>query len=203
MSHTLGSCPTCGKEITEQDEIYCSVCGTELAEVREQSSPVPDIKPKPLATELLTNKITEQKEEHQAFQPSLGEAKAKIILKRGGVLTEKTFLISGKQAIIGRFDPDSGPVDIDLSCLEAAEVDYLSRHHAKIWCNDFGEWFLKDLGSKNGSFFRSPPDLKFERVTGEQQIRKGYEIALGNVQFEFCQDLRNDTNDSGDIWDND
>jgi pSer/pThr/pTyr-binding forkhead associated (FHA) protein len=184
MSHTLGSCPTCGNKITEQDEI-CSECGMDLAEVRKQSFPVPDMKPKPLATELSTNEITEQKERHQPFQPSLGEAKAKIVLKRGGVLTENTFLISGKQTIIGRFDPDSGPVDIDLSCLQAAEVDYLSRHHAKIWPNKLGQWFFKDLGSKNGSFFRGPPELKFERVTGEQQIREGYEIALGNVQFEF------------------
>ena len=168
MSHTLGSCPTCENEITEQDEI-CSECGMDLAEFRKKLSSPSDIKPGPLATEL---------------------EKAKIILKRDGALTENSFLISGKQAVIGRFDPGKGPIDIDLSRLQAAEVDYLSRHHAKIWCNELGQWFFKDLGSKNGSFFRSTPELKFERVTGEQQISEGYEIALGNVQFEFRIQLK-------------
>jgi pSer/pThr/pTyr-binding forkhead associated (FHA) protein len=116
---------------------------------------------------------------------------AKIQLK--GVTPSKTgtpgsFLVEGGRAIIGRFAPDSGPVEIDLAFLPEDKAEYISRHHAEIWRNEAGQWFIKDLGSANGTFYRASHTGEkgnWERVTGERAIYNGDEIALGSIPFEF------------------
>ncbi|HTE18823.1 MAG TPA: FHA domain-containing protein [Armatimonadota bacterium] len=107
---------------------------------------------------------------------------ARLTLKRGGSLTGEVFPVSGR-VIIGRFDVESGPVDVDLGPLP--ESNYVSRHHAEVWSGDGGQWFVKDLGSRNGTFVRSAGQGQFRKAEGEQQIVDGDEIALGNARFEF------------------
>jgi len=104
---------------------------------------------------------------------------AKLLLKRGGAPTGDVFSI-GPNATIGRFDPESGPVDVDMANLP--EAVYISRHHADILLRD-GQWMVKDLGSRNGTFVKT--DAGFDRVTGETPIQSGQEIAFGNARFEF------------------
>lgn len=102
---------------------------------------------------------------------------ARLTVKRGGQETEEVFTFSAP-AVIGRFDPAVGPVDIDLGPLP--EGAYVSRKHAKITCAD-GVWSIHDLGSSNGTFvLRSD----FERVE-EAELTDGAEIALGNARFVF------------------
>ncbi|MCS6919367.1 MAG: FHA domain-containing protein [Fimbriimonadales bacterium] len=107
---------------------------------------------------------------------------ARITLKRGGALTNDTFPINGR-VVIGRFDPSTGPIDVDMGALP--EAVYISRRHAEIWCDSSGQWYVKDLGSMNGTFVCAAGQTQFQRVTGDHPISDGDEIALGNARFEF------------------
>jgi pSer/pThr/pTyr-binding forkhead associated (FHA) protein len=106
---------------------------------------------------------------------------ARITLKRNGVPAENFPL--GEQSVIGRFDGETGPVDVDLGQL--AEAIYISRHHAVIRRDTSGAWTIKDLGAGNGTFVRPKGQGKFQRITCEQAIHDGDEFALGNARFEF------------------
>lgn len=107
---------------------------------------------------------------------------ARITLRRGGTMTSEVFQL-GERAVLGRFDPETGPVDVDLAQLP--EAVYVSRRHAEIWCDITGAWLIKDLGSANGTFVRAAEAPRFERVGDEQAVADGYEIGLGNARFEF------------------
>jgi hypothetical protein len=101
----------------------------------------------------------------------------RLVVKRNGAETDIEFALS-PPAIIGRFDPAVGPIDVDLGSLP--EGTYVSRKHACITC-DGGVWKIEDLGSSNGTFVLKQD---FERVT-EMEIQDGDEIALGNARFVF------------------
>jgi len=100
-----------------------------------------------------------------------------IVLKRGGAPTDIKFPIS-PPAVMGRFDPAVGPIDVDLAPLP--EGAYVSRKHAKI-SYEGGAWKLSDMGSSNGTFILRND---FERVD-ETEIKDGDEFALGNARFQF------------------
>lgn len=105
---------------------------------------------------------------------------ARLVLKRNGVETEEVFLFTAP-AIVGRFDPSTGPIDIDLGSLP--EGGYISRKHAKIsWEN--GEFLVTDLGSSNGTYVYRAADADFERVESAV-LTNGDEVAFGNARFIF------------------
>ncbi len=86
----------------------------------------------------------------------------------------------GERAVIGRFDPGVGPIDVDLGALP--EGVYISRRHAEIRHAD-GVWYVKDLGSSNGTFLLR--DGEFVRTEEEAELEDGQEIAFGNARFSF------------------
>ena len=102
---------------------------------------------------------------------------ARLVLKRGGAETDIAFPVA-TSAIIGRFDPSVGPIDVDLA--ELPEGQYVSRKHAKIAC-DGAAWTVQDLGSSNGTFVLKDD---FEKVDSAE-LTDGQEIALGNARFVF------------------
>lgn len=110
-------------------------------------------------------------------------ASARLTLKRGGMSTNESFTF-GPGAVVGRFDPESGPVDVDLAPLP--EASYVSRHHAEFRF-DAGnnQWFVRDMGSRNGTFQRAGGQGVFSRLSAETPIESGDEISLGNARFEF------------------
>jgi pSer/pThr/pTyr-binding forkhead associated (FHA) protein len=103
---------------------------------------------------------------------------AKLVLKRGGVETDVEFPFTSP-AIVGRFDPAVGPIDIDLGSL-SPEGGYISRKHAKIVFED-GSYRVKDLGSSNGTYVLRDD---FERVD-DAELADGQELAFGNARFVF------------------
>ena len=105
---------------------------------------------------------------------------ARLVVKRGGAETDIAFPLSSP-AIVGRFDPSVGPIDVDLA--ELPEGSYVSRKHAKITC-DGAAWTVTDLGSSNGTFVLKDD---FERVESAE-LADGTEIALGNARFVFHLD---------------
>lgn len=121
--------------------------------------------------------------QHAAPAPPVPGISAQITLKRAGALTSEIFAF-GPGSIVGRFDPDSGPVDVDLAPLP--EASYVSRHHVEFRHDaGNGQWFIKDLGSRNGTFWRAGGQGAFSRLSDEQAVQSGDEIALGNARFEF------------------
>jgi len=92
---------------------------------------------------------------------------------------EQTFDIRGN-AVIGRFDDVVGPVDVDLTPVDANK--YVSRKHAEIR-SEGSKWFLKDLGSSNGTFVMGTDD--FEAIDDEVEISDGELISFGNISFAF------------------
>ena len=121
-----------------------------------------------------------------ATAPDSPSDTAHITLLRGGALTSESFRFSSG-AVVGRFDPDSGPVDVDLAPLP--EASYVSRHHAEFRRDGGnGKWFVRDMGSSNGTFWRAGGAGAFSRLSGEQELSAGDEISLGNARFEFGVD---------------
>lgn len=113
----------------------------------------------------------------QAADTSAEPKFASLVVKRSGAETDVVFPLN-PPAVIGRFDPNVGPIDVDLANLP--EGSYVSRRHAKITCED-GVWKITDLGSSNGTFVLRND---FERVD-EAEINDGQEFALGNARFVF------------------
>ncbi len=85
--------------------------------------------------------------------------------------------------IIGRFDPDSGPVDIDLEGFPGDET--ISRNHAEIY-REGNQWKIKDLGSVNGVFIKHPDEKRFgSKITTPVTINSGDEISIAKIRFVF------------------
>lgn len=183
----MPQCPTCGAQVEEEEDI-CPECGTDLtlapvtpggraveaaaeevpggsAEASEPAQPTAEEAPQPAPVSLVTTATP-----------------ATLTLVRAGAPTSEAFNV-GENVIIGRFDADTGPVDVDLGPLP--ESMYISRQHAQIRRDQEGKWMLRDLGSSNGTFVRSPESGKFEKIAEEREIRDGDEIALGNARFIF------------------
>jgi hypothetical protein len=165
-------CPVCGSR-NPDDAHFCGDCGHDFTSA--QAAPPPEAAP-------VETGPSPSLEERPVVPPPPQVGAARLTLKRSGALTSESFGL-GERCTVGRFDPDSGPVDVDLGPLP--EAAYVSRHHAQIWQDGTGQWFVKDLGSRNGTFCRTTGQDQFQRVTGEQAIQDGDEIALGNARFEF------------------
>ncbi|BAS59502.1 FHA domain-containing protein [Leptolyngbya boryana NIES-2135] len=200
------NCPVCDASVSEQDDV-CSECGTTLTPAKpldppQADSPVletPITDPPDAEVEATdatpaeepTPTVPSSTDIDPAPQPApVTNGSARIVFRSNGVATSEAFPIHGNQVVIGRFDPESGPVDIDLGRLPASAIDHISRNHAEITKDPMGRWLLKDLATKNGTFLRSVGQAKWERVASEQAspIQNGDEIAFGNVQFEFHVD---------------
>ena len=110
-------------------------------------------------------------------EPDIDSGTASLTVKRAGVETDEVFTFTAP-AVVGRFDPAVGPVDVDLGSIP--EATYVSRKHARITCDD-GVWKIVDMGSSNGTFVLRDD---FERVE-ESELVDGDEIALGNARFLF------------------
>jgi pSer/pThr/pTyr-binding forkhead associated (FHA) protein len=88
--------------------------------------------------------------------------------------------------VVGRFDPSTGPVDIDVTGMPGAE--HVSRRHAEIYA-EAGAWRVRDLGSTNGVFMKRVGESGYSpRLQEPGDLKDGDEIAFGNVVFVFRQD---------------
>lgn len=167
----MPQCGTCGASISEQDTI-CPDCGAEVKGAQVVPAEGEAVSPPVVPAEAPA-----------APPPVPSAGAARLTVKRAGTLTAEVFALGGERVVIGRFDTETGPVDVD--CAALPEAPYVSRRHAEIWRDAAGQWFIKDLGSANGTFVRATGQSQFLRVTAEQAINDSDEIALGNARFEF------------------
>jgi hypothetical protein len=110
---------------------------------------------------------------------SYAEARAKLVIKRGGTVG-KVFPLTGQESMIGRWDADGGifpEVDLDQDDPEAK----VSRRHARIVAQG-SQFFIEDLGSTNGTFINRGPRL----LPGNRLLlNDGDEIIVGKTFLKF------------------
>lgn len=109
-------------------------------------------------------------------------ALAEIVLRLGGVPTTTSIHIGGR-AILGRIVPGHEPVDVDLGQLPGGE--HCSPRHACIWRTADNVWWIGDIGSYGGTFWRGSGQGGFIPVTAHQRLGDGDELALGNLHLQF------------------
>lgn len=179
----MSQCPTCGSNVPDQDSL-CPQCGMDMSTPQTQgtSPEVAPPAPAPSPEEPVADPVPEVPLPAPAPASEAIETSAEITLKRSGALTADSFVLGGR-AVLGRFDPETGPVDVDFGPLP--EAAYISRRHAEVWRSEDGAWFVKDLGSHNGTFVKQADQTQFLRLSGDQALGDGDEIALGNARFEF------------------
>jgi pSer/pThr/pTyr-binding forkhead associated (FHA) protein len=185
------TCPQCGHKENPPSTQYCDICGYEFT-----SAPVEQVPPSapsqieqtpppsyPYYVETPATKIqvSEPQPNFNSSPPVASMNTARLINKQVGSPTSEFILEESN--IIGRFDPDSGPVEIDLDGFPG--VDYISRNHAEIY-REGGLWKIKDLGSENGVFVKRVNQSRFSpRITTPEILNPGDEVAFGKIRFVF------------------
>ena len=191
------TCPSCLHKNPVGTE-FCEVCGSEIG-FTSQEAPLPPI---PIQITVSTDASSDIATEIQPPIPqpapptyphpsptitnspsaNNGGDTAKLIPKQAGSSISE-FILDDSNVIVGRFDPDTGPVDLDLEGFTGDET--ISRNHAEIYCEG-NQWKIKDLGSTNGVFIKRYGQRQFgARITIPEMIIPGDEIAFGKIRFVF------------------
>ncbi|MDJ0519985.1 MAG: FHA domain-containing protein [Trichodesmium sp. MO_231.B1] len=107
---------------------------------------------------------------------------AKLISKQvGAPITE--FIIDSNNAIIGKFDQNIGPVEIDLDGFYGDET--VSSTHAEIYFEN-NQWQIKDMGSTNGIYIKPTGQTRFGyRINKPEILNSGDEVAIGKIRLLF------------------
>ncbi|MDB9414145.1 FHA domain-containing protein [Microcystis aeruginosa] len=180
-------CKVCGYDQNPQGAEYCDACGAELTPSTPPTPPrpvIPDPIPEPTPMPIpqpITETITLTPEPlPQPITPAITTT-ARLIAKHPNAPVAE-FFIDGF-TLIGIFDSDTGPVDVDLEKFPDNET--VSRNHAEIY-PDGGTWKIKDLGSLNGVFIKPIGQTRFNaRITAPTPLSSGDEIAIAKIRFLF------------------
>ena len=100
---------------------------------------------------------------------------------RGELLSDRSIALTGTTLLVGRFDPSTGPVDIDLGSLPDGNT--VSRNHAKLEAVE-GGWKVSDVnpGAGNGIFVRAAGEERFSsRLDEPRVLSDGDEVGFGQV----------------------
>lgn len=186
------TCADCGYE-NPDDQGFCEACGVELAVAFTPLTSLPpaEISPPPITqVPSIPSSPIEQPAANELFPGVAGSsvnslpvaATARLIAKQPGSSAPE-FSLDGNNMLIGRYDSDTGPVDIDLEAFPGEET--VSRNHAEIYMES-GHWKVNDVGSANGIFIRRVGDSRFgTRLTSPEILNPGDEVAFGKVRFVF------------------
>ncbi|MFM6620199.1 MAG: FHA domain-containing protein [Dolichospermum sp.] len=189
------TCSACGYENPDGTE-FCDACGSELQGVAptvlsspqaptviQPQTPAPQPIPQPIPDPIYptpTPTTTPTPTPTTPIFPTTATT-ARLIAKQPSPPISEFPLDSN--AVVGIFDPDIGPVDIDLEAFSGGET--VSRGHAEIY-PEGGVWKVKELGSTNGIFIKPVGQTRFgARINAPQTLNSGDEIAFGKVRFLF------------------
>lgn len=187
-------CPECAHENPPASD-FCDICGSELSKTSSAPSPVeetiiigkPDFTypstPDPVPTFIDTTPepFIPPAPSYPAPVATSTATTARLVSKKQGVPTPEFDLESSN--LVGKFDPDMGPVEIDLANFPNA--DNISRQHAEIY-REGDLWKVKDIGSENGVFLKRVGQTRFSaRITTPEILNTGDEITFANVNFIF------------------
>jgi hypothetical protein len=145
-------------------------------------------KPVSVATSVQMTSVVGSSDRLNPVKPQAPAAPPKgaavLTIRRNGAAADQ-FHCEGS-AVLGRFDPETGPVDIDLGKLP--EAGKISRRHAELRKDEAsGRWAIRDLGAGNGTFRKPKGEAKFHQIAKDQEepLSDGDEIGLGTARFEF------------------
>ena len=183
------NCTVCGYDKNPDGSEFCDACGAELQSAvaeatNETTIEPPTLTPQPVAEE--TSIPEPSPEPIPTFTPPTDSpiptgTNAKLIAKQPNAPIREFPLENN--ALIGIFDPDMGPVDIDLEDFAGNET--VSRHHAEIY-QEGETWKVKDLGSTNGVFIKPTGQTRFSaRITTPESLNPGDELAIAKIRFVF------------------
>jgi len=113
---------------------------------------------------------------HGGVKPQPPVAAAWLVASSEGA----RFGLSGTRIVIGRIEPGSGGVDIDLSGLRRG-AERVSHRHAEI-IKQGTEYFIRDLGSLNGTYVAGRGRLGRDQL---YKLRDHDEVVLGGAKLEF------------------
>ena len=184
------TCTVCGYDKNPDGSEFCDACGAELqsaiAEPIDNTTVEPPI-PNPqtvdetFVSEVPAPETTPVTSTPTPHNPLPIGTNARLIAKQPNAPIPEFPLENN--ALIGIFDPDMGPVDIDLEDFAGNET--VSRHHAEIY-QDAGVWKVKDLGSTNGVFIKPMGQTRFSaRITTPESLNPGDELAIAKIRFVF------------------
>lgn len=190
------TCSACGYDQNPDGAEFCDACGSELQGVAptvisspqtptviQPQTPPPTSPPTPPPipeTRYPTPTPTPNPTLNSPSFPNTATT-ARLIAKQPNPPISEFPLDSN--AIVGIFDPDTGPVEIDLEVFSGA--DTVSRSHGEIY-QEGGVWKVKDLGSTNGIFIKRVGQTRFgARITIPETLNSGDEIAFAKVRFLF------------------
>lgn len=175
------TCSACGAE-NQAGVAYCEICGYELeSSISSQAIVQPKAEPTEAKAEELPS-IIPNASTSSSPNSSIASGTARLTLKQNGS-PSKEFHLDGSHTIVGRYDADTGPVDVDLEGISGD--DTVSRNHAEIF-NEIGQWKIQDLGSTNGVFIKRAGQTRFgARITVPEVLFPGDEVAFGNIRFLF------------------
>lgn len=112
--------------------------------------------------------------------------KASLYPKNVGAVASQGVVLEGARLSVGRFDPSTGPIDIDLTNVPGNE--HVSRHHAELYVEN-GRWLVRDMGSTNGVYIRPAGGTSYgPRIMEPYALRDGDEIAFGNIKYVYRED---------------
>ena len=172
------SCPLCYYDRNPQNSRFCQVCATEISSIESFSTSIEN------ETNLSPNtgiptKIKTSPPPTVEFAKNIGLAK--LIPKQVGAPIPE-FILDSERAIAGKFDPNTGPVEIDLSGFYG--IENVSPQHAEIY-REGEEWKIRDLGSITGTFLKPFGGSGYQKITAPQILNSGDEITIGNIRLLF------------------
>jgi hypothetical protein len=103
-----------------------------------------------------------------------------LIYEGQGLAANRSFLLQGRGRV-GRLKAGCEKPEIDLD--EVAEHEFVSSLHAELWDDANGEWWVRDLGSKNGTFIRPAAGHGLIQVDGPRKLENEEEIVFGCAYF--------------------
>lgn len=193
------TCSACGYDKNPDGTEFCDACGSEISNSMIAPEPVPmppTPKPAPPSVEFITEPAVHEPSAYDPPTDAYGAGMsaagiggsaanvetARLVAKQAGAPVSE-FVIDNGSAIIGIFDPDTGPVEVDLEGFQGDET--VSRNHAEIY-QEGGGWRVKDLGSTNGVFIKSMGQSRFaSRITQPTALNPGDELAIAKVRLLF------------------
>ena len=186
-------CPDCGHNNID-GVVYCEKCGHEFGSDSERlvtgnfSSTDSDVETSIEAVPEVEKPIASDAEEPIKVIEALKSdnfVKARLV-PESEMFPVKEILLKRGLVLVGKFDPDYGPVDIDFeNLLDVEKAEKISRQHAELYFEN-GVWNVKDLGSTNGVYIRRVNASRFSaRLTSPEVLHSGDEVVFANIHFVF------------------
>lgn len=177
------TCDLCWYNRNSDKAQFCEICGSEIKlsttffETQNEG-----IQQREIQTVIQTDKKANIIPKKSINSTLMTSNIIKLIPKQIGAPIPE-FIIDSNNAIIGKFNPEIGPVEIDLDGFYGNNT--VSSTHAEIYLKN-NQWQIKDIGSNDGIYIKPTGKTRFGyRINKAEILKSGDEIAIGKVRLLF------------------